>query len=179
MARPAPSDAPSFFAGLTETPFRVSAMIRQAEARDDIGWALADILPARHRADPFYAIWVADMADICRTVCGMLRSETVRFRLDTFRGCQRYHIDNIAFRTIVTYFGAGTEYLLSDGGCRKAYERGAPNEEIVKDPSAIRHINPWTVAVFRGGPNGILHKTPDAAIKSPSVFMRVDPAPEV
>lgn len=107
----------------------------------------------------------------------MLEADSALFRLDTFRGCKRYHVDNLPFRTVVTYYGLGTEYLTEGGANWDAYECGAPNEEIVKDLSAIHTIAPWDVAVFRGGSNGLLHKTPAGAMKTPSMFMRVDPTP--
>ena len=57
---------------------------------------------------------------------------------------------------------------------RKAFAAGAPNEKIVKDPSAVRFLSTWDVAVFRGGPKGLLHRTPDAALNGPSILLRLD-----
>ena len=69
---------------------------------------------------------------------------------------------------------AGTEWLPNEAANRSAYLRGRPNEEIVKDPSRRRFMNTWDVAVFRGGKQGLLHRTPDDALHGPSIFMRLD-----
>ena len=42
------------------------------------------------------------------------------------------------------------------------------NEQIIKDKSAIRYINKWDIAIFRGGENGILHRTPNSALDGSS-----------
>ena len=41
--------------------------------------------------------------------------------------------------------------------------------------SARKFINKWDIAVFRGGKNGILHRTPDSALQNQSsILMRLD-----
>ena len=35
-------------------------------------------------------------------------------------------------------------------------------------------MNAWDVAIFRGGKNGLLHRTPDIALDSPSILLRLD-----
>ena len=47
-------------------------------------------------------------------------------------------------------------------------------EKIVKNKSALQFLKPWDIAVFRGGPDGLLHRTPDAALNNPSILMRLD-----
>jgi len=74
----------------------------------------------------------------------------------------------------VTYAGKGTEWLPDEAADRTAFANGAPNEEIIKDPTARQYMNAWDVAVFRGGANGLLHRTPDAALDDPSIMMRLD-----
>jgi hypothetical protein len=49
-----------------------------------------------------------------------------------------------------------------------------PNELILKDPSARQFVGIWDVAIFRGGPKGILHCTPDDALNGASILMRLD-----
>ena len=77
-------------------------------------------------------------------------------------------------RLLVTYDGKGTEWLPDEAVDRAAYTKGEPNELIVKDPSSKRFIDEWDIAVFKGGNGGLLHRTPDEALASPSVFMRLD-----
>ena len=52
---------------------------------------------------------------------------------------------------------------------------GEPNNKIIKDKLAIKFINKWDIAIFKGGKNGILHRTPDSALKYySSILMRLD-----
>ena len=51
----------------------------------------------------------------------------------------------------------------------------AIKNKIIKDESARKFINKWDIAIFRGGKNGILHRTPDSALKYySSILMRLD-----
>ena len=75
---------------------------------------------------------------------------------------------------LVTYAGKGTEWLPDEAADREAFLSGEPNEKIIKDPSALQFINQWDVAVFRGGPEGVLHRTPDAALNGSSILMKLD-----
>ena len=67
-------------------------------------------------------------------------------------------------RLLVTYAGKGTEWIPDEFVDRNAYENGLPNESILKNPSRSKFINTWDVAIFRGGPDGLLHRSPDAAL---------------
>ena len=112
------------------------------------------------------------MANVCNIFCDLLGEDAIGFCLGTERGCRRYHIDNVPKRMLVTYAGKGTEWLPDEAADREAFLSGEPNEKIIKDPSALQFINQWDVAVFRGGPEGVLHRTPDAALNGPStVFL--------
>ena len=64
----------------------------------------------------------------------------VAFWLGTERGCSRYHVDNVPKRLLVTYAGRGTEWIPDIAADRTAFESGEPNEHIVKDKSALRHV---------------------------------------
>ena len=58
---------------------------------------------------------------------------------------------------------------------RNAFISGKPNENIIKDRSAIRYLNKWDIAIFRGGKHGILHRTPESALNDKSsILMRLD-----
>ena len=48
------------------------------------------------------------------------------------------------------------------------------NEKIIKNTTKRKFIKAWDIATFRGGTKGILHRTPDSALKSPSLQMRLD-----
>ena len=77
-------------------------------------------------------------------------------------------------RLLVTYAGQGTEWLPDSAAYGLAYASGMSNEAILKDPSARQFMKPWDIAVFRGGPKGLLHRTPDVALNGPSILMRLD-----
>ena len=91
------------------------------------------------------------------------------FFLTTRRGCARYHVDNVPLRLLVTYSGQGTEWIPDTAANRTAYISGAPNNEIIKDKSKRQFIANWNVSIFRGGSNGLLHRTPDTALKEPTI----------
>ena len=114
------------------------------------------------------------MADICQQFSQILKSESVGFCLGTERGCKRYHVDQVPLRLLVTYSGQGTEWLPDEAADRKAFSLGAPNEKILIDKAARQFIEPWHVAIFRGGLDGVLHKTPDSALGEASILMRLD-----
>ena len=114
------------------------------------------------------------MEDVCKSFCELENIKDVAFWLGTKRGCSRYHVDNVPKRLLVTYAGRGTEWIPDMAADRTAFESGEPNEHIVKDTSALRHIRQWDVAVFRGFREGILHRTPDEALNGPSILLRLD-----
>lgn len=174
VERQSPEDAEAFFQQLMQEPFGIAGQVRKASAVSDIKDILEDEIPAELQSDPFYEHWVSDMAEVCRSFCDTQGSEAVGFWLGSERGCRRYHIDNVPLRALVTYAGTGTEYLPDEAADRRAFAEGAPNEKIIKDPSAIRFMKAWDVAVFRGGSEGLLHRTPDTALKGPSIMMRLD-----
>ena len=76
---------------------------------------------------------------------------------------------------MVTYAGEGTEILPDHAANRNAFREGKSNKEILKSKSAVEYINKWDIAIFRGGEDGILHRTPDSALDSKSsILMRLD-----
>ena len=163
-----------FFQHLMKKPFGVIGQVFKESSIGDIEYLLEEDIPTRLQSDPFYEYWLSDMAEVCSIFCDTLGTEAVDFCLGTERGCRRYHTDNVPLRALVTYAGTGTEYVPDEAADRKAFAEGAPNEKIIKDPSAIRFLNTWDVAVFRGGPKGLLHRTPDAALNGPSILLRLD-----
>lgn len=166
--------ADSFFQRLMQTTFGVIGQVFRDSDVEDMEYLLERDIPTELQADPFYVHWLTDMLDVCRIFCDTLDTEAVDFCLGTERGCRRYHTDNVPLRALVTYAGTGTEYVPDEAADRRAFADGAPNEKILTDPSAVRFLSTWDVAVFRGGPKGLLHRTPDAALNGPSILMRLD-----
>ena len=174
LARQRPEQAEAFFQELMQTPFTVIGSVSKKNAVTDIRELLQDDITEALCDDPFYERWVSDMASVCQSFCDAQGEDAVGFWLGSQRGCKRYHIDNVPLRTLVTYAGKGTEWLPDEAADRAAFSSGAPNEGIVKDLSARQFMNDWDVAMFRGGPKGLLHRTPDAALNAPSLLMRLD-----
>ena len=168
------NNSDSFFREIMYEPFRVIGKISKKNSSEDIKRTLRDIIPLSSQTNFFYKTWVSDMSEICQIFCDTLNSKSVSFCLGTERGCSRYHIDNVPMRLLVTYMGQGTEWLPNEIANRAAFEEGLPNEKIVKDSSKIKSIKTFNVAIFRGGAAGLLHRTPDSALKNPSILLRLD-----
>ena len=168
------NNSDSFFREIMYEPFRVIGKISKKNSSEDIKRILRDIIPLSSQTNFFYKTWVSDMSEICQIFCDTLNSKSVSFCLGTERGCSRYHIDNVPMRLLVTYMGQGTEWLPNEIANHAAFEEGLPNEKIVKDSSKIKSIKTFNVAIFRGGATGLLHRTPDSALKNPSILLRLD-----
>ena len=168
------NNSDSFFREIMYEPFRVIGKISKKNSSEDIKKTLRDIIPLNSQTNSFYKTWVSDMSEICQIFCDTLNSKSISFCLGTERGCSRYHIDNVPMRLLVTYMGQGTEWLPNEIANRNAFEEGLPNEKIVKDSSKIKSIKTFNVAIFRGGAAGLLHRTPDSALKNPSILLRLD-----
>ncbi len=174
VERRVPDGAQTFFQKLLVRPFRISGEVHAQTSLQDILCILERSFPEEIRKDPFHEYWANDMAQACRIFCFLEKSDTIVFRLGSQRECRRYHIDNVPQRMLVTYAGKGTEWIPDEAADRYAYANGEPNEKILIDPTAPQFVAQWDAAVFRGGPKGLLHRTPDAALKSPSLLMRLD-----
>lgn len=174
LERAVPQLSDDFFAELLNNSISLSGPVQQNQVLSDVKVLVEQIVPEAMNDDAVYSLWLHDMAEICAAFAQMVDQDKIQFTLSSQRGCRRFHVDNVAFRLVVTYAGKGTEWLADAGADRAAFLDGAPNEKIVKDKSAINFMNTGDIAVFRGGPGGLLHRTPDAALNSPSIFMRLD-----
>ena len=174
VTRQKPAGAVPFFQQLVASPFWASGIVRKNDALNDIETILADTVSPELQKQAFYEVWVDDMANVANAFCEIEKSDSIKLWVGTKRGCSRYHVDNVPRRLLVTYDGKGTEWLPDEAVDRAAYTKGQPNELILKDPSSRQFISEWDIAVFRGGNGGLLHRTPDEALASASVFMRLD-----
>jgi hypothetical protein len=174
VERKIPAGADAFFQKLMQTPFGIAGKVRNHDAISDIKDILDDQIPSIIQHDPFYERWIEDMAEAAKIFCDIQNSDSIGFWLGSQRGCRRYHIDNVPLRMLITYAGKGTEWLPDEAADRCAFANGEPNEKIIKNPAAIQFMKKWDVAVFRGGAKGLLHRTPDDALNSPSILMRLD-----
>lgn len=174
LERGAPLEGKNFFEQLTQKPLSVIGTVSKDNAEEDIRTIIEADIPKKLASDSFFQTWISDMAKVCQAFCEIQKTDSTGFCLGSDRGCRRYHIDNVDMRLLVTYFGKGTEWLLDEGADREAYEAGKPNEKIMTQESAKQFLSSWDVAVFRGVPNGFLHRTPDDALNNLSILMRLD-----
>ncbi len=174
VERKAPRKSNIFFKKLILDPFSVSGQVFKKSSSDDIQNILDEKISTKFKNNIFYSHWVKDMGKICAIFCDIMESNAISFSLGTSRVCSRYHIDNVPVRILITYFGQGTEWLPPNAANYNAYYNGEKNEKIIKHALERKFINTWDIATFRGGTKGILHRTPDTALKSPSLQMRLD-----
>lgn len=168
-------DSDMFFKKIMYIPFEIRELVRKERAEEDIKKTLKGEIFDDIRRDPFYDYWIKDMAEVSRLFCEMQGSDSISFWLGSDRGCSRYHVDNVPFRMLVTYAGKGTEWIPNEAANRLAFMNGLTNDKIIKDVSARQYMNQWDIAVFRGGLEGLLHRTPDEVLEKPSsILMRLD-----
>ena len=163
-----------FFKKLSERPLKVIGIVGNKTCVEEILALLEDEISEDLKSSDFYMQWVIDMAGVCNIFCETLATNTVGFCLVTQRACQRYHIDHVPLRLLVTYYGKGTEWVPDSAVDRLAYDSGMPNDKILTTSKARKFLNAWDIAIFRGGPDGLLHRTPDAALNTPSILLRLD-----
>ena len=163
-----------FFKKLSERPLKVLGIVGKKTCVEEILALFEDEISEDLKSSDFYMQWVIDMAGVCNIFCETLATNTVGFCLATQRACQRYHIDHVPLRLLVTYYGKGTEWVPDSAVDRLAYDSGMPNDKILTTSKARKFLNAWDIAIFRGGPDGLLHRTPDAALNTPSILLRLD-----
>ena len=172
--REKPAEAEAFFAKLGPISCGIFGEVAKRNPLADIKFLLEESISLDIQNNPFYKIWLEDMAKVCCLFCDVEQSEKVHMWLGSKRGCRRYHIDNVPRRLLVTYNGKGTEWLPEHAANRDAFSKGEPNEKIVRDFSARKFMSEWDISIFRGGASGLLHRTPDDALKGHSILMRLD-----
>ena len=176
MNRSMPENASLLFTQLLKISFNITGEIYKETATINIKDLLSDKLPKKIKNNVFYQPWIEDMANLCEMFCITEKSSYISFSISSHRGCRRYHIDNVPLRLLVTYAGQGTEWLPDEFANKRAYANGEPNERIIKDISKKQFVGEWDIALFKGGPEGLLHRTPDSALNNNSILMRLDHA---
>ena len=173
--RNSPKGFDTFFENLYASPFSVKGIVNKNTAEKDIEEILNSQISEILKKSEFYKNWILDMSNICKLFCNFKGDKSISFWLGTQRGCKRYHVDMVPYRLLVTYAGQGTELLPNEGANRNAFIDGKPNKEILKNKSYLSNLNKWDIAIFRGGQEGILHRTPESALKGrSSILMRLD-----
>ena len=179
VERNQPDNAQIFFEELLQEPFNLHETIAKKTILKGIKALLKKNLSKKIQDNIFYNTWLKDMEKIINLFCITIKQDFLNFSLTTSRGCKRYHIDNVPVRLLVTYYGKGTEWVPSNACNYSAYYNGKQNEKIILNKNKKKFIEPWHIAIFKGqksirGEKGILHRTPDEAINSKSLLMRLD-----
>ena len=173
--RKIPKNSEFFFNKVFKCLNSVSGFVKYNSSRQDIEELFNRPITKDIKCDPFYRVWIDDMSDLCKLFCKFIGDNKISFWVGTERGCKRYHVDMVPFRLLVTYAGQGTEILPDYAANKSAFREGKSNKEILKSMTAVEYINKWDIAIFRGGKDGILHRTPDSALASKSsILMRLD-----
>lgn len=79
--------------------------------------------------------------------------------------CRKFHTDAYDLRLLCTYSGKGTEWI-NDRFVDRKQLRVGKNEDIIKDASKIRCMEPFEVAILKGEvpsrpkDKGIVHRSP-------------------
>lgn len=110
----------------------------------------------------------------------------VRFERVEDDGCALFHADSLNLRLLCTYAGPGTEWL--ENSNTRRHELGLrsrtldeANADIVVDPSRIRRLAPWHVAIFSGRSrpgaedNALIHRSaPVLSANTPRLRLCID-----
>ena len=174
--RNAPQGSVIFFKNLIKIDFSVNAEISKFDTKNNIKSALSDVFSFEIKSSIFYETWINDITHLCKIFSDIQNTNSISMWIGSKRGCKRYHIDNVPQRLLVTYSGEGTEWLPDDAGDKIAYLNGEPNEKILKNSKRKQIVNEWDIAIFKGGSEGLLHKTPDTALNKHSILLRLDHA---
>ena len=175
LKRKAPSNCDFFFKEINKSINAHFGFVNKKNAKNDIHSILRNQVSKKNQLNSFYDIWLEDMSNICKIFSSFLREDRISFWIGTQRGCKRYHVDMVPYRLLITYSGKGTEILPNYAANREAFQEGKSNQEIIKDKSGLKYLDKWDIAIFRGGKKGILHRTPDSALKNnSSLLIRLD-----
>lgn len=129
-----------------------------AHGRDIRAGVLALFAECETRADPPALWWADDVAALAARFAAITGEDLVDIRLEhvTDDACARFHIDNVPIRLITTYLGPGTEIVPAAFGAQaRALQRA------YRGP--IERLAAGDIALFRGGPDGVVHRSPPIA----------------
>lgn len=147
---------------------------------------LLEALPPRTRV-----VAGRDVPDLARRVALYTHRKHVRVRFDVVRtdSCRKFHQDYVALRLLVTYAGAGTEWVEDGDVVRSELGRvdvplGEANARIVPDGRAIRRASAGDVLVLKGASfprnehRGAVHRSPpiETAPGHARLVLRIDVA---
>lgn len=133
---------------------------------DELRPLLQQRLPEGIGKDEF----ITDLVLMAQMLCCLMDCSAVGFRLKQLDHamCPRFHTDHVAVRLLVTYHGAGTEWLW--------------RKQRLEDQNDIRQISCGDVALLKGTGwqdneyGGIWHRSPSC--NTPRLLLSLDPVGE-
>ncbi len=128
---------------------------------------------------------ISHLASLFSATAGTLHPRVRLERVDD-DGCALFHADSLNLRLLCTYAGPGTEWL--ENSNTRRHELGLrsrtldeANADIVVDPSRIRRLAPWHVAIFSGRSrpgaedNALIHRSaPVLSANTPRLRLCID-----
>ena len=126
LNRKAPSNAIYFFDKLIKLNFTIIGEVYKSSALSDVRCILDQQFTKVITNDPFYDFWLEDISLLCKLFCDIEKSNYISLWLGSKRGCQRYHIDDVPQRLLVTYAGQGTEWIPDEAADRNGGGKLSP-----------------------------------------------------
>jgi len=108
-----------------------------------------------------------DIIEITLSFLGVTQASHVRLMLKVVSddACRKFHTDAYDMRLLSTYVGKGTEWIADQYVNRNEMMTGS-NEDIIKDFTQVRSMQPFEVAILKGEISlrpkgkGIVHRSP-------------------
>lgn len=108
-----------------------------------------------------------DIRNICTHFFSVTQAVNLRLILKVVKhnACEKFHTDAYELRLLCTYAGSGTQWISDQYVNRKKLFQGT-NEEIIRDFTKVKTMNPFDVAILKGetpsrpGIKGIVHRSP-------------------
>ena len=97
--------ADEFFQKIMINKFKIKGQVFRNNSYNHIKSLIESVVPKKVNSEPFYSIWLKDMSNMCKYFCNFLKIESVGFSLGTKRVCNRYHVDKVPMRLLLTYAG--------------------------------------------------------------------------
>jgi hypothetical protein len=151
--------------------------IRLAGSAETIRRRLLQRLQGEAGLPPVICGWLSDDADeLMRMFTALSGAHALLVRLEAVAndGCSRFHADNVRYRLVTTYRGAGTEWL------PPPYPEAA-GEGCIAPTGRVERLETGWIAVMRGRKMetgdmlAILHRSPPMqGIEQPRLFLTID-----
>jgi len=144
------------FTGIHETVTRSTIKSTVSEKLDNYQWHLTG-----------KCLLIDDIHALTTAFMNVTHMNTVQLHLKVVSddACRKFHTDAYDLRLLCTYVGKGTEWIEDQYVNRNKIARGT-NEEIIKDYTKVKTMEPFEVAILKGEIplrpecKGIVHRSP-------------------